>query len=668
VSIIKKVLKRRIACYLIPFLLMAVSVVMTGMVSINLLNSDNVNVDDIVKSKVHEQLDSLANVLEKIDSTEDKVQLIKDFKSGDKYFWVADMSKNMLYHPLDYYITKISLSEFKDQKGIPFLNNLLDIAIEEQSADIVYYSSLDKDTVVRKVAVAKVVGDIVVGTDSMLEDIPSNHILFVLLLFVSGIGYILAIVSFVVIRRRRVAHDVANLSKEMTSLCDNVVGYNPKVELFGTFLPVKKEYLRLVEYFQDFVTRSSSLSDDLHNNLDSLEKNVKEISSRFHKLTAALLEVAKGAMSQTERLTTVGCAIAQVGLSVTNINDNVKVQNQSVQNNTTVLQNTNQLIQALNENAQIQRDKIELTSENMKGTLEAVNQIKDNTKHVYNSSIASSEVAEKGKISVENIYREMSDIKTIVLNSSSKISDLAQYSRRIQDIIDIIDDIADQTNLLALNAAIEAARAGEAGVGFVVVADEVRKLAEKSGKATKEIADLLYTIQNITKEAADSMDKSNEQVEHGVTQTENAKVALLNIIDAVDNTVSMVENIYSSTETMSSSFDNVMSITEQLFASVDENSISIKSLADSSKAIADSSKDVSAIFTKSIEELDLIESSTGQMLLETKEVENIAHDNNSIAEEVSVSAFDLTQVTDMNVKLIHNIRDLSRKLQETLES
>jgi len=59
----------------------------------------------------------------------------------------------------------------------------------------------------------------------------------------------------------------------------------------------------------------------------------------------------------------------------------------------------------------------------------------------------------------------------------------------------------DQTNLLALNAAIEAARAGERGTGVAVVADEVRKLAERTTVATKQIAEMIQSIQSGTKSA-----------------------------------------------------------------------------------------------------------------------------------------------------------------------
>ena len=66
--------------------------------------------------------------------------------------------------------------------------------------------------------------------------------------------------------------------------------------------------------------------------------------------------------------------------------------------------------------------------------------------------------------------------------------EMGKRTNEIGSIVDTINLIAERTNLLSLNASIEAARAGDAGRGFAVVAEEIRNLADRSAKATSDIA------------------------------------------------------------------------------------------------------------------------------------------------------------------------------------
>ncbi|WP_448522297.1 methyl-accepting chemotaxis protein, partial [Schleiferia thermophila] len=115
------------------------------------------------------------------------------------------------------------------------------------------------------------------------------------------------------------------------------------------------------------------------------------------------------------------------------------------------------------------------------------------TKNASSASEASRNaglIAKEGGEVVKQTISGINRIAEVVRQSAHTVGQLGKSSDQIGEIIQVIDDIADQTNLLALNAAIEAARAGEQGRGFAVVADEVRKLAERTTKATKEIAQM----------------------------------------------------------------------------------------------------------------------------------------------------------------------------------
>jgi methyl-accepting chemotaxis protein len=137
-----------------------------------------------------------------------------------------------------------------------------------------------------------------------------------------------------------------------------------------------------------------------------------------------------------------------------------------------------------------------------------------------------------GVVAVGETASGMERIQSSVEATAQRVTELGAKSDQIGAIVETIDDIAEQTNLLALNAAIEAARAGEQGKGFAVVADEVRKLAERSSRATKEIAALIGQVQVGTEAAVRAMEVGAGEVATGADLAHQAATALEDIKDA----------------------------------------------------------------------------------------------------------------------------------------
>ncbi len=194
--------------------------------------------------------------------------------------------------------------------------------------------------------------------------------------------------------------------------------------------------------------------------------------------------------------------------------------------------------------------------------------------------------AVKGGEIVAQSIRGMETVTTTMQASADRINALGQRSQEIGEIIRVIEDIADQTNLLALNAAIEAARAGEQGRGFAVVADEVRKLAERTGKATKEIAGVIETVQAGTIEAVQSMEAGTTEAQHGMQLAQDAGQRLSEIVDGVQRVADMIHQIAGSTEEQSQVSDQIAQSIQTVASLSQQNEGSVGQVASATSDLA----------------------------------------------------------------------------------
>lgn len=177
--------------------------------------------------------------------------------------------------------------------------------------------------------------------------------------------------------------------------------------------------------------------------------------------------------------------------------------------------------------------------------------------------------SQEGSERIHEAMIGMGSISFVVAQSAETIRALGESSNQIGEIVQVINEIADQTNLLALNAAIEAARAGDQGRGFAVVADEVRKLAERTTKATKEIATMIKRIQHDTQQAVATIGRGTGEVERGTQLVEEAGQSFMITRDNATKGAEAYETIASGIETRAEAFQSVAETVKSTVSSIE---------------------------------------------------------------------------------------------------
>ncbi|MFT8348717.1 methyl-accepting chemotaxis protein [Clostridium saccharoperbutylacetonicum] len=309
----------------------------------------------------------------------------------------------------------------------------------------------------------------------------------------------------------------------------------------------------LIEKIQTESKAIYTITEEVNNNILSLDSNIQSISESTETLAASMEETAASSeeMSATSH---------EIELAVKNIA--IKSQEGS------------EIAAQINNRANITKSKV----------LEA----KEKTNKIITDSTIKLEKALQDAKVVENI----------------------------ESLSGAIMGITTQTNLLSLNASIEAARAGEAGKGFSVVAGEIGKLAEKSKETILKIQEVTNEVGDAVEKLSESSRNLLEFVSSEVTADYEVFLEVGNNYskdsEYIDN---LMTDFSATTEEVLSSIHSMTEVITEVANASNEGAIETTENAQNAINIKMQSSKVSELIKKSRESTVNLEQEVGRFKL-----------------------------------------------------
>jgi len=261
---------------------------------------------------------------------------------------------------------------------------------------------------------------------------------------------------------------------------------------------ITKPIVNVSKFMEDLAGGNADLTKRINK---TSKDEVGRLVTGFNSFTEKMQNIMKDIKQSNQNLDEVGEAldvgtentevsIKEIISNITDVHKQIDVQSQSVHETAGAVNEIASNIESLEKMIKTQSDGVVEASEAVKQMIGNINYVNASVDEMASSF---------GDLT--NSARDGSELQSSV---NTKIEDIRNQSKTLQEANVAIASIAEQTNLLAMNAAIEAAHAGEAGKGFSVVADEIRKLSETSTAQSKTIGNQLTEIQDSIQNVVDA--------------------------------------------------------------------------------------------------------------------------------------------------------------------
>lgn len=412
-----------------------------------------------------------------------------------------------------------------------------------------------------------------------------------ILLIITGIAIVIAgCLAFFI--PRTISNGIGKVNRALKKMATGDLTEKVNIGSNDEIGAMAKSYNEMQGYLNKLVAQLKDSAAKLSSASDQLSYAASQSSQSTQQVTTSSQQMAKGAQEQSINAQDTAKSIEQLSVVINQLSAGAKEQSTGVQ----------KAIYSITE------------------VSETMSQVATNANQAAKGAKQAAESANIGTEKSRQTLSGMNKIKVSTGEVARKIEELGARSAEIGKIVAVIDDIAAQTNLLALNAAIEAARAGDQGRGFAVVSDEVRKLAERTATATKEIADLIGSVQKGVNETIKLTAGSTDAVAQGYEMAVQAGQSLEQIMKAASEVNSQIEDISTKAQQINSATNELVKVIDSVGSITEQNTSSTELMSASAIQVSKSIETVAGIAEENSAATEEVSASAEEMSAQFQEI------------------------------------------------
>lgn len=419
-----------------------------------------------------------------------------------------------------------------------------------------------------------------------------NFIMWTVLMAFIGVSIVAFL--FWIVARRLVIKPIQSIEKASRALAEGDLSFRINIssndEIGRMSNAFNQSLSSLGDIFQRVANgsqRVKSVAGKFEQEFERFTESTKLESEAISNIATSLEQMNSAAAEIAQSVERLAVSTEEKAASMEQMVSSISEIANSSQQLSTAVDSTSVSVEQLSSTIKEVAYKAEELAATSEETLAASEELSSSIREVEQSAKDSALLSDKvkndastfGMDSVAKTVEGIQNIKLSFAKTSDYIKKLGGRSVEIGKILNVIDEITDQTTLLALNAAILAAQAGEHGKSFSVVADEIKDLADRTSYSTREIAELIQSVQQEVRDAISAMEDGMKSVEEGLMVARDAGEALGKIVETSIQSAEMSNSIERSTaeqarttRLVSDSMEKVKNMVAQIAKTTQEQS------------------------------------------------------------------------------------------------